>query len=176
MVQVLVLDNDEPTRSVIRMALELEGYAVEENTTSEQALAVLTSAPSPLVVLMDLHLVRRQPNVILEALTSHAHLAAAHAYIFMNAGTQADAKTALSRLANFPVALLVKPFNLDDLVWEVSEAVRRLSQVTDGEAVHEKAADGGSQEKDDLKRELMQQEQVPDESTIRLPFSVLDST
>ena len=44
---MLVCDDTEPIRRLIRMNLELDGYAVEEATDGESLLARLGAPPAP---------------------------------------------------------------------------------------------------------------------------------
>ncbi len=65
--RVLVIDDDEQVRRLLRRLLTPAGYAVEEAATAEDGLARIR-AESPDLVLLDLHLPDRSGHDVLEAI------------------------------------------------------------------------------------------------------------
>lgn len=63
--QVLVVDDDAALRMLIRVNLELEGFAVREASTVREAEAAI-AAQRPDVVLLDVHLGSDDTNGLLE--------------------------------------------------------------------------------------------------------------
>jgi CheY-like chemotaxis protein len=53
---ILVVDDDEETREVLALALELEGYRVERAVDGLDALLALRTGPPPAAIVLDLEM------------------------------------------------------------------------------------------------------------------------
>lgn len=108
--RVLVVDDDQAIRELLRAVLELEGFAVATAANGAQALELLTSTSEAWVVLMDVMM----PGVGGVDVCRHlaaGNLAQRHQVALMTAGMLADAECP-------PPARLIlrKPFDVDTVV------------------------------------------------------------
>jgi CheY-like chemotaxis protein len=126
---VLVVDDDQEVREVMRLALEDEGYHALQASDGTTALQILRASEQRMVVLLDqlmpgidgikaLQTIKQDP-----ALTKHA-------YILMTASSQTPSE-AFSLLSDLSAELLRKPFELDTLFDHIERAAERL-QANDG--------------------------------------------
>lgn len=145
-VPVLVVEDDDDVRTIIRMLLEDASYLVQEAAGGEQALALLRTAPQPLVVLLDLALCADDTPTLtdprLRVVTTGTPLASSSPGMLLRR-SQVDpvlarhryvAVTALSRtqlapglrdlLAATCLDVVTKPFDIEDLL----DTVRRAEQ------------------------------------------------
>jgi len=70
---ILVVDDQESIRAVIRLALELEGYSVFEAANGNEALATLESMPTPGLLLVDLMMPVMNGWELIEELRENRH-------------------------------------------------------------------------------------------------------
>ena len=127
MPHVLVVDDDTAIRQMLRLVLEDEGYAVREAMDGIEALAALRVSARPLVVLLDLMMPRLGGDGVLAAVTAKSNLATRHAYILMTASAGWP-EACGAMLARLDAAMVLKPFDLDELVGLVAQAARRLAR------------------------------------------------
>ncbi len=105
---VLVVEDDEDTLDALHLFLEEEGgYAVMDAKTGPQAIQALTSAPVPMLVLLDHHLPGLQEPLI-NFIARTPLLLNRHAYVLVSAS-----KDVLKYADRWPV--IEKPFSLDTL-------------------------------------------------------------
>lgn len=123
-----IVDDDPEIRHTVRVVLEDEGCAVVEAADGVEALRILRTTMTPLVVLLDLRMPRLDGLGVLQAVAADRTLRDQHAYVVMtaNAPPLPDDLTALLDLLAIPV--LRKPFDIDQLVQLVGEAARRLGR------------------------------------------------
>jgi CheY-like chemotaxis protein len=121
-VQALVVDDDQDTRDVLRLMLEDAGYAVVEAVDGAEALDVLRASPFPMVVVLDLDLLRLDGIQVLNAVADDAQLADRHAFILVTAVQQRRYRAAADICARLSVPLVLKPFELDTLLADVAAA------------------------------------------------------
>lgn len=125
-VEVLVVDDDADIRDTLRLILEDTGYPLAEASNGAEALALLRGARRPRVVLLDLVMPELDGGGVLAAAARDSQLARDHEYIVLTAGTD----TLIHTLDPFRSALTLrvvrKPFNVDDVLDAVTEAVQRL--------------------------------------------------
>jgi CheY-like chemotaxis protein len=118
---VLVVEDDEDTRELFRIALEDAGHTVLQAGDGDLALSLMRTSLVPLVVLLDLYLLGSGDNPVIKAMEADPSLAVAHRVIVLTAGLVDRAEQALqpvrSRLAGF----LAKPFHLSELLSLVAE-------------------------------------------------------
>jgi CheY-like chemotaxis protein len=122
MAHVLVVDDDEATRHMLRDVLEDAGHAVLEAPDDAAALHILRASPHPLVVVLDMLMPPDDGRSVLRAVRDDAHLATRHSYLAMTAGplTRLNLPADLSRLLVRPV--ITKPFQLRDVLSAIEEA------------------------------------------------------
>ena len=126
MVQTLVVDDDRDTREVLRVVLEDSGYAVAEAADGIETLESLRTNSAAMVVLLDLDLPRLDGIGVLEAVAQDARLAARHAFVLLTAVQHSRYQMAEDICARLAVPLVLKPFDLDELLDTVAMLARRL--------------------------------------------------
>lgn len=52
--KILLVEDSESIRSTLKLALELEGYQIQEATDGVEALKILTNSPAPDLILLDM--------------------------------------------------------------------------------------------------------------------------
>src|SRR5437868_2893648 len=111
---VLVVEDDADTREALVAALEDSGFLIAQAANGSQALARLSSAPVPDVVLMDPGL----PDCSGEELLARIRSAAPTARVLVLSGTTGTRLAALAAEAK----VIGKPVDLDALEAAVAEA------------------------------------------------------
>ncbi|HEU5348836.1 MAG TPA: response regulator [Ktedonobacterales bacterium] len=124
MARVLVVDDDQDIRDVVRFILEDAGHEVLEASDGNTALQVMRATPASLVVLLDL--LMPQPNgidvlkeVIADPLLSHRH-----AYLLLTADNTNLRQQAESLLTQLSAQVISKPFDVGKLLEMVEHAAR----------------------------------------------------
>jgi two-component system chemotaxis response regulator CheY len=127
MAHVLVAEDDEATRAMLRMALEEAGHTVVEARDGAAALDILRGRMRPLVVALDMLMT---PVDGLRAVRGDARLATMHRYVAMTAVplSHLNLPADLSTLLVVPV--VTKPFRLADFLAAVDEAASQLSSTS----------------------------------------------
>ena len=121
MLKVLVVDDDEGIRHVLRELLAEEGFSVRTAEDGREALEVL-QAESGWIVLLDMRMPGLDGGAVLRELERNRHLRAANKIAVMSAGW--DQPQDSPRLQHGIVkAFLPKPFELDTVV----DVVHRLA-------------------------------------------------
>jgi response regulator RpfG family c-di-GMP phosphodiesterase len=118
-VRILVVDDEEFLRSIVRERLEIAGYSVEEASNGNQALAMLESGSPYNVLLTDL----RMP--VMDGITllgEWGKRSPGTAGIVMSAN--AEIKTAVTALKMGACDYITKPFNFDLLLITIEKALR----------------------------------------------------
>ena len=123
---VLVVDDDEDTRQVLRMALEDESYRVIEASNGRQALSFLCWYTRPMVVILD----QRMPGLlgtdVLDEALGSSGLYHTRAYILLTASPHRLPPPYSHRHFQRFIPVVGKPMELDDLLEAVSRACKRL--------------------------------------------------
>jgi len=118
-VRLLVVDDEEFIRSIIRERMEIEGFSVDEAQNGLQALAMLREGDYS-VLLTDI----RMPEMDGVALLREAsRLFPDTARIVMTAN--AELETAVAALKNGAYDYILKPFSLDILFVTIQNAIRK---------------------------------------------------
>lgn len=130
----LVVEDDKPIRDVLVSALEEAEYRVTQARDGQEALSILQDSDEPLVVLLDLVMPRVSGIELLQAVASAAqegasdtHLAR-HAYVLVTANRDLLPLPLEKLVTPLAIAIVDKPFELDDLLTAVQDAVRRLGE------------------------------------------------
>ncbi len=125
--QVLIVDDDRAIREMLRVALEVEGYAVRVLTNGRDVIETLRGMGEPCVLLMDLMMPGVSGWDVCEALLADARLAR-HPVVVMTAGLmKGDSVPAPAR------TLLCKPFELDR-VYALVESLASEAAVASNES------------------------------------------
>ena len=119
-IRVLVVDDEEFLRSIVRERLEIAGYFVEEASDGDEALAMLESNGPYNVLLTDI----RMP--VMDGITllgEWGKRSPATAGIVMSANAELD--TAIHALKMGACDYITKPFNFDVLLITIENALRK---------------------------------------------------
>lgn len=123
---VLVVDDDDLIRDVVRAVLEGDGYRVLEAEDGQEALRVLRDSDHPLVVLLDVRMPGLSGLDVIGEAAHDSHLAARCTFILMTADLRAPQPTLVPLLDQLHIPVVRKPFDLDDLLATVAQASERL--------------------------------------------------
>ena len=119
-VRVLVVDDEEFLRSIVRERLEIAGYSVEEASNGNEALAMLESSGPYSVLLTDI----RMPGMDgITLLREWGKKSPGSAGIVMSANAELD--TAVHALKMGACDYITKPFNFDVLLITIENALRK---------------------------------------------------
>jgi len=119
-VRVLVVDDEEFLRSIVRERLEIAGYSVEEASNGTEALSMLESSGPFNVLLTDI----RMP--VMDGITllgEWGERSPGTAGIVMSANAELD--TAVHALKMGACDYITKPFNFDVLLITIENALRK---------------------------------------------------
>lgn len=125
MARVLVVDDDQDIRDVVRFILEDAGYEVLDTGDGERALQMLRDSPTPLVVLLDLLMPRPNGIDVLTEIIADPALKQRHAYILLTADNNVLRDKAEPLLSQLSAPTISKPFDVDKLL----ETVASVSQI-----------------------------------------------
>jgi len=117
----LVVDDDSDTRSLVRLILETEGYAVVEAAHGEEALGLIGPNPLPDVIVTDLAMPILNGVALIERLESEPRTAAIP-IVVVSASDEARALQTSGRVD----AVVRKPFDATAL----SECIRGLASTS----------------------------------------------
>jgi CheY-like chemotaxis protein len=132
-IRVLVVDDDDATRVVLRLVLEDAGYIVHEASDGLLAMNVLLTSPYPLVVVLDLMMPRMSGTEILELFANDPVWAQRHAFLLLTAAfDRPPTKRFRAMLQQLATPLVRKPFDLEELLGLVAAAAARLPQIHAG--------------------------------------------
>lgn len=136
---VLVVEDDDAIREVLRDLLEEEGYTVQDAVDGKEALAILRGDAHGLVVLLDNLLPGMDGADVLAALDDGGETAEAdatagqqtsalarHAYVLITASPQKITPELKARLARLGAPTITKPFDIARLRQAVRQASQRL--------------------------------------------------
>jgi CheY-like chemotaxis protein len=124
---VLIVDDSADIRETLRMALEDEGYAVDEAADALTALDILRRTPEPVVVLLD-HVMPGIDGIqALNLIGSEPGLAERHAYVMLTGQANLEAPRLPVRGRRVAVPLVAKPFDLDELLDVIKHAESGIS-------------------------------------------------
>jgi CheY-like chemotaxis protein len=126
-VKILVVDDEPDLRDIISSRFQMEGSQVTLAENSESALKVLSGTHFDAVI-SDIRMPGGSGIELLEALQamqSKDSLKTVPAFILISGFSDLARKDALARGA---AALLVKPFDLDDMITAVFDAVQNKEQ------------------------------------------------
>lgn len=126
--EILVVDDDFSIRETLRMALEEDGYTVAEVAEGGSALKYLRQHSEPMVVLLDHMMPGMDGAQTLLAVAQDEYLARTHAYILLTGSVGNVVSSLLQPLGDLSVAVIAKPFDLDELFTTVARVCSELQQ------------------------------------------------
>lgn len=126
MVWVLIVDDDAAIRESLEVAMHDAGYAIVEVGDGEDALDVLRATPHHAVVLLDIRMPGMNGRTVLDILENDLALARRHAWIVMSADHSALRNIPEEQRADLKLALVGKPFQVDELLTLVAERAATL--------------------------------------------------
>ena len=129
MPQVLIVDDDEDIRAVLRIALEDAGYSVRDAADGDAAMNVLRQADTAMIVLVDYVMPRVDGVELLDATASLPPDAPGHAYILITASPQRIGPELAAQLATRGVSVVPKPFDMSTILDAVAQASAQLVRV-----------------------------------------------
>ncbi|HWS14554.1 MAG TPA: HD domain-containing phosphohydrolase [Candidatus Methylomirabilis sp.] len=120
-VRILVVDDEEFLRSIVRERLEIAGYSVDEASNGNEALAILSNGHAPYdILLTDI----RMPGMDgITLLGEWGKKSPQTAGIVMSANAELD--TAVSALKMGACDYITKPFNFDVLLITIENSLRK---------------------------------------------------
>lgn len=124
---VLIVDDDDDIRQVIRALLEDEGYIVDEARHGEEALRKLRSSSRQHVVLLDLRMPVLDGVAVINSLAKDKTLQRRHAFILLTADNRTLPLSFVQQLTSLQVPVLSKPFEDHRLYAMVASAAERLA-------------------------------------------------
>jgi two-component system, OmpR family, response regulator MprA len=130
--RALIVEDDRDIRDVLSSALSDEGFSVTQAVDGVEALRILEASDEPLVVLLDLVMPRMSGIEVLQAVASAAqvsapdHRLAMHAYVLVTANRELVPAPLVQLVTPLEIAIVDKPFQLEDLLDIVQAASRRL--------------------------------------------------
>ena len=126
MVRVLVVDDDDGIREVLRELLEDAGYAVAEAEDGAAGLAMLRTSPEPLVVLLDYRMPEMDGGAVLRAVAEEG-LSTRHAYALLASPHLLDRDpTVQIQAGRAHIPVVAKPFDMDTLLCLVASLAAQL--------------------------------------------------
>lgn len=125
--RVLIVDDDAALRRMLTMVLEDAEWDVLEAKDGLEALDILRSSPSPLVVLLDWRMPQMSGEEVLEAIKADPKLATRHSYVLVTANAIAPSHHLTDLLRELSVPVVAKPFNIHELLTLVENQARTIS-------------------------------------------------
>jgi CheY-like chemotaxis protein len=126
---VMIVDDDAAIRATLRAVLEEEGYTVSEADDGRAGLELLRSsarAGSGAVVLLDLMMPVLDGAGVLRVVAAERAIADAYAFVLVTAAPNAPNPSLRELLARLDIAVLQKPFELEELLATVERAAGRV--------------------------------------------------
>ncbi len=114
---ILIVDDNDDGRSFVKEQLESDGFIVSEARDGRAALELLTSAPEPSLVILDLEMPVMSGAELLVAMRARERLARLPVIIVSGSGK------AVIPLGDPVVGVLPKPVELDVLVGKVRACI-----------------------------------------------------
>ncbi len=139
--KVLIIDDEDSTRTAVRLMLEDAGYDVSEAPNGLVGLELLRATDESTVVLLDLMMPTMSGLRMLQEVGSEPELAARHDFILFTAARAFSAKDLALYLPAKRLGSVPKPFDMDDLIAAVDQVAHHLVRESAGEAVPEAVAE-----------------------------------
>ena len=125
---VLVVEDDKDIRESFRFLLAEEGYVIVTAHDGQEALELILPLPNPAVILLDLHMPRRDGYGVLVNLARNPKKCDWHAIFLLTANIAQLTADMMRLLGRKGVPVLSKPFDVDQLKAQVHSAFVRLEE------------------------------------------------
>ncbi len=116
---VLLVDDDERMRELVRIELEREGYDVQQATTADEGLALIESS-KPELVLLDVMMPHIDGWEMLRRIQERHGAGAIPVLMFSG---QVDEEARRQAASSGASGFVGKPFDLDELVYQAKQIV-----------------------------------------------------
>ena len=123
--QVLIVDDDQELRDLLREILEEEGYQVSEAANGDTALNLLQHSTERRVVLLDYLMPHGGGKRVLQTVSQDAALSTRHVFILLTARARLSLPV-LEAAEGLSVPVVRKPFDLEVLLATVAQAFSRI--------------------------------------------------
>lgn len=130
-IRVLVVDDDDAIRQLLRLVLEDDGYTVVEARDGAEALDILRRSSDNAVVVTNHHMPVLDGPGLISAVLADPDLRGRVALMYMTAADRLIPPALLQELEALRAPILRKPFELEKLLEEVARGAERLSAVVD---------------------------------------------
>ena len=127
---MFVVDDDADIRETLRLLLEDAGYSVNEASNGENALRMLRGMAEPHIVLLDQYLPGLSGGALLQTVATDAVLRSRHGYVLLTATSSEQARQLAESVPRMDVAIVTKPFDVDDLLETIMAVTVRLAGMT----------------------------------------------
>jgi CheY-like chemotaxis protein len=121
--RILIVDDDDDGRSLVKELLEGDGYVVDEARDGGAALELLTTAPEPALVILDLEMPVMTGDEVLDAMKQHERLANLPVLVVSGSGRMIDLRR------GSVVGFLTKPIDIDKFSKVVRDSTRGSASV-----------------------------------------------
>jgi CheY-like chemotaxis protein len=128
-VQVLIVDDDQGIRETMSLILREEGYDLYEAADGAEALEKMLGIADSLVVLLDMWMPVMDGETTLLAALAHDTVWSRTCFIVVTANPQMISPPVRELIALHHIPLLVKPFDIDELVEMVHDRAQRFGDV-----------------------------------------------
>jgi CheY-like chemotaxis protein len=123
---LLIVDDNEGTREVIRILFEDAGYTTIEATNGQEALVLLRESSEPLVVLLDIRMPEVSGEEVLRTILRDRRLRRRHTFILVSGVPHLSRSLRLQRMLRaLAVEVVTKPFNVAALEQAIARAQQR---------------------------------------------------
>jgi two-component system, NtrC family, nitrogen regulation response regulator NtrX len=129
MTQILLVEDDEDIRTLLRYLLEDAGYTVLEASDVPEARQVLVAAREVLVVLLDYLLPGLDGMSLLEDGEAWRATGLPHTYLLITASPQSLTPAVQARLLALRIPVVPKPFEVETLLHLVKRSATQLVSV-----------------------------------------------
>jgi len=127
MTPVLVADDSDSIRRLVRAMLAGEEYEVREAADGVEALDALRASEQPMVVLLDYRMPRIDGFGVLHAAVENGQMLTQNEYIIITSEAGTFPESFIDLLRRLSIRVLPKPFDQEALVSAVALAVERLN-------------------------------------------------
>ncbi len=146
-VPVLIVEDDDDTRDVLRTLLGDEGYRVFEARDGREGLDLLRVSGDPLVVLLDWWM-PRMDGLHMLGLAARRARDRRHRYVLISASYEPCELERRGLAALLSLSVLRKPFDIEDVLAEVERQAAALICGSAGQERGEDSADENAMERE----------------------------
>jgi CheY-like chemotaxis protein len=115
--RILIVDDDDDGRSLVKELLESDGYVVNEARDGGAALEFLVTSPEPSLVILDLEMPVMSGAELIEAMRKHERLARLPVLVLSGSGRMIDVRR------GSVVGFLTKPIDIDRFTKIVRDSI-----------------------------------------------------